>query len=109
MPTAIGRSYNENALDFSTVGDNTIVAGVSGLNVRVHRIFFVVSGSVVVTFKDGSGALTGPMTFLANSTFVLDDTNTIPWFTTAVGTGFIINLSTSVQVSGRVYYHQDVQ
>ena len=94
------------AINISSSGDNMMVAGVAGQVIRIFKIFFITAAVVNVTFKDGAGnALTGPMPFVANMGMVLDfDTKT--WVTTALGTSFIINLSSGVQVSGALQYEQ---
>lgn len=103
-PTTAGLSRA--AISISSSGDNTIIAGVGGQTIRIFRIFFVVSGAVSVTIKDGAGtSLTGAMAFLANGGLVLDFTNE-PWFVTSTANAFIINLGTAVQTSGAVYYTQ---
>ena len=45
------------------------------------------------------------MTLFAGGAITLDF-DQIPWFETAVGEGFIINLSVPAQLSGRLYYQQ---
>jgi hypothetical protein len=98
----------EAAINFTATGDNTVVAGVAGQQIRVYRIFFVVSAATTITFKDGAGTnLTGAISMLANGSFVLDfDFDNHPWFTTSVGNAFVINQSGTAQVSGRVYFTQ---
>lgn len=87
-------------------GDNTLVAGAGGQTVRVFKLMLVVGAAVNIRFKDGAGTnLTGIMTMTASGAVVLDF-DSEPWFVTALGNGFVLNLSAAVQVSGRVYYTQ---
>lgn len=93
-------------IDFTSTGDNTIVAAVASQTVRVHKMFLNVSTATNITFKSGAGtSLTGAMNFPANGGIVLDF-DAEPWFLAASGAAFIINQSGTAQVSGRVYYTQ---
>ena len=78
-------------------------AAISGMVIRVYKMFLVVGGITNITFEDGSNAISGPLALLANEAIVLDIDGT-PWFTTTNGNGFTIANSGSVQVSGVVYY-----
>lgn len=92
------------AVSFSSSGDNTVVSGTGGQTIRVHRIMFVVAGTVNVTLKDGaSTSLSGAIPMTAYGGLILDLSDT-PWFVTAAGNAFIINLSAAVQVSGFIQY-----
>jgi hypothetical protein len=91
------------SINASSSGDNIVISGVVGKIIKVFRIFAIASASVQVTLKDGaSTALTGPLTL---GSFALDF-DAEPWFIGTVGNGFILNLGSSAQVSGRVYYTQ---
>ena len=97
------------AINTASSGDNTIVAAVSGEKVQVWKIFFWVNGTVSVTIKDGaSTSLTGAMAMVAQNEFYKRLDETIPWFTTTAGNALVINLSGAIQISGRVYYTQQV-
>lgn len=103
-PASTATRYLEAAIDFSSSGDNTVIALVASKKIKVHRIFFVASSATNITIKDGaSTSLTGAMAMSANGGFTLDMQGD-PWFTTTAGTAFIINQSGSAQVSGRIYY-----
>ena len=94
------------AINASGAGDNALVAGVAGQTVRIWKIFLVCSAAVSLKFKDGAGAdLTPALAMLANASIVLD-VDGEPWFVTGAGNGFVLNLGSAVQVSGRVYYTQ---
>lgn len=92
------------SINASSSGNNTLVAAVAGQTVRVYALFLVVAGTVGIKFNGGSD-LTGVMTFGAGGGMVLDRMG-VPWFTSTVANGFILNLSAAVQVSGRIYYAQ---
>lgn len=98
-------SLLESPIDFTTTGDNTLVAGVGGASVRVYHLFLVVSADTNLTFKRGSTALTGAMPMLANGSIVLDFV-TQPWFTTADGEALVLSQSGTAQVSGQLGYTQ---
>lgn len=95
------------AISFSLAGDNVIVSGIAKKKIYVYRIWFVVGGSTNVTFKNGpSTSLSGAATMSANGSFALDISN-VPWYQTSAGNDFILGSSSSVQVSGTVYYRQN--
>jgi len=100
-------------INFSSNGDNTVIAGVAGKTIRVLSIFFKVQAAVNITFKDGaSNALTGAMPFAAFDSLTFDFRSgptvlePFPWFETAPGNAFVMNLSVGTQVSGTVYFTQ---
>ncbi len=86
-------------INFSTSGDNTIIAGVQDDVIRIWKIFFTVSGATQITYDNVSG----PLSFTANGAMVLDF-DTKPWVTTDIGGSFQLRSSNPVQVSGIVYY-----
>lgn len=96
----------ELGIDFTNTGDNTIIAGATGLIIRIYKIFWVLGASSNITPKDGTTALTGAMNFSANEGAVFDF-DTKPWFTLSSGNSFVMNQSGTAQVSGRVYYTQN--
>ena len=89
-------------INFSTSGDQTIVAADSANRIVVHRIWLVVAGATSLTFKD-SLASPGAASMAANGALVFDATGE-PWFCTNINQAFIINSSNAVQVSGVVHY-----
>jgi len=95
-------------ITFASSGNNTVVAAVGGKTVRVYKMILVVAGATNITFQDSAGSpvlFSGALPFQANGSLVLDLTDE-PWFTTTVGTSFVINSSNAVQVSGTIYYTQ---
>ena len=94
------------SINAAASGDNTLVAAVGGQTVRVFKIFLTAASAVNIQFKDGAGTdLTGLITLTAGGSVVLDF-DTRPWFLTSAGNAFILELSSAVQVSGRIYYTQ---
>lgn len=97
----------EVAVDVSGAGDHIIVAGVVGKTIRVFKLFLVLGGDTMLTFKDGATEFDGPLSMLASGAIVFDEPRPPRhWFKTSDGNDFIINLSNAVQLSGRVYYTQ---
>ena len=91
-------------IDISSTGDNTVVSGTASQSIKVYKMFLAASATVGMVFKDGTtGRLTGTM-FVTS--FSLDEDRE-PWFTLTSGSAFVINLSGTTQVSGRVYYITD--
>lgn len=102
LPTTAQTSHA--AINISSSGDNTVIAGTGGQTIRVYKLFLVASAAVSLKYKDGAGAdLTPALSMAANGGMVLDF-DSEPWFVTSPGNDFIANLSAAVQVSGRIYY-----
>lgn len=92
---------------FAAAGDNTIIAGVAGQTIRVHRIVISTAAATQLTVKDGAGtALTGAMHFGTDNRFILDMTTGRPWFKTSAGNNLVLNSTVAVQVTGFVQYVQ---
>ena len=93
-------------ISVSASGDNEIVAAVAGKQIRALQYSVVCANAVVLTWKSGSTAITGPMPHAANSG------NTTPrardhrddLFRTAVGEPLVLNLSGNVAVGGWLVY-----
>lgn len=89
----------------STNGDNTVVAAVSGLKIRVLSYTLIAASAVNVRFESGAGgtALTGVMPVGANggvsATFC-----PAGHFETAAGSLLNMELGGAVQVSGHLTY-----
>lgn len=98
-------NLRETPIDFTSTGDNTVVAAVAAQIVRVYRLFLVVSAATDLTFKKGSTALTGAIEMTEAGSIVFDFEDQ-PWFTTELGEAFVIGQTGTAQVSGRLYYTQ---
>lgn len=91
-------------LSFASSGDNTaIAAGASNERIKVYSIEMTLASSTTVTFKSGaSTSLSGAETM----TGLIKDMRlpSQPWFVTAPGQAFVINLGGAVQTSGQIQY-----
>jgi hypothetical protein len=92
-------------IDAATSGDNTILAAVTSKKIRVLAAFLVSAGTVNVRFESGAGgtALTGQMSLVANTGFVLPF-NPVGWFETASNTLLNLELSAAISVDGSLVY-----
>ena len=105
--TAIKRAVISGAAS----GDNTLVAAVSGKQIKVLAVLLVVTGDVDVRFEsDADGtALTGVMSLAADGNgFVLP--MSVPgyhWFETVAGELLNLELSAAVQASGCLVYYTE--
>jgi len=96
------------AISGATSGNNTLVAAVSGLKIKVLGMVLYAAGAVDVRLESGAGttALTGVMSFAAAGDGVV-----IPiappgyhWIETAAGALLNMELGGAVQVSGFLVY-----
>lgn len=94
------------SLNPGSSGDNTLVAAVGGQTIRVFRFELVFEADVNVIFKDSTPTnMTGAMFMRGGGSIVLDF-DSDPWFVTAVGKAFQMNLSSAVKTYGRIWYTQ---
>lgn len=93
------------SLNFSALGTSVIVTGVATTTIRVFKLLLSNSTAVLLTFQDNATALTGPLSLGTNGSIVLDFDGE-PWFSASNATNFNIQLSTTSQISGRLYYTQ---
>lgn len=88
------------------IGDNTLVAAVTGKKIRVLSLFLVASGGAnTVRLESGASgtALTGLMDILADGQLVLPE-NGGGWFETAINTLLNLELSAATLVAGGLTY-----
>ncbi len=92
-------------IDDALLGDNTLVAAVTGKKIRVLSLMLVASGSVNVRFESGASgtALSGQMQLTTQDGFTLPF-NPIGWFETAITTLLNMELSAAVSVDGMLTY-----
>lgn len=95
------------AIDAATSGDNTLVAATSGQKIVVTSMMLISAGDVTARLESGAGgtALTGQMTLVAGSGFVLDHNET-GWFETAYGELLNLELSDAISVDGFINYRK---
>lgn len=98
-------------INASTNGDNQIVAGVTGMRIRVVNFVLIPNATVVCKFTDGGGgtALTGPMSITTAGLFPgfappIPPGNLQGHFETSQGNDLTLNLGAGTQVSGYVNY-----
>lgn len=94
-------------ISFSAAGDNIIVSGVSGKQIKAFRLKLLVASATILLVKNGALlALDGPLSFSANEGMILDFTSIDmpPWYTTSAGNALIINSSNAVVVGGNLDY-----
>ena len=102
-PNEVKQPLKSAVVNISTATTTAIVAAVTGQSIRMYRILLVAGGTVNVTFKDGSTALTGAMPLVANEGFVLDY-QTQAWFVTSSGAALNLTTDANVNLTGTVWY-----
>jgi hypothetical protein len=93
-------------VDHATIGDNTIVAAVTGKKIRVLSCLLVMTGTAVtIRFESATGgtALTGQMQPSQGGGFVLPH-NPVGWFETLSGELLNLELSGAQSVDGVIVY-----
>jgi hypothetical protein len=95
---------NQQSVDISSSGDNTVVAALAGQSIYVRRLFLSAATEVTVQFKSDTTALSGPTTILS---MLLDDSGgraSDPWLITQSGEALVISLGSAVQVGGTIWF-----
>lgn len=93
-------------ISINSIGDTALIAGVASQTIRVHRLIISYAASpVTVLIKDGASTtlLTQPLNTYGNMVLDYDGE---PLFVTTAGNGLWLNLSSAVQIYGRVWYTQ---
>ena len=90
------------AIDESTSGDNTVVAGESGYTLVVYSIFVMATDTCALIWKSGSTALTGAHQLAATGGYHIESVSGI--LETADGEDLVLNLSANTQVGGVITY-----
>jgi hypothetical protein len=97
-------------INTATSGANTIVSAIVGRKIRVCNYVMVSAGTVTATWQSSGGTgLSGAMT-MATGTPISSgcDSNSMMngqgQFETNTGEGLVLNLGSSVQVSGHISY-----
>jgi hypothetical protein len=94
-------------ISIATSGNNTIITGVAGKTIRIHRITLFCNVSNNITLYNGATKIMDVMDFTSNMGWEHDSCDHCP-FVLADGSNFVLNLSASQQVSGSVWYAQDL-
>lgn len=93
-------------IDNASIGDNTIVAAVTGKKIRVLALIAVMTGTATtIRFESGAGgtALTGQMQPALGGGFVLPF-NPVGWFETAASALLNMELGAAASVDGVCVY-----
>lgn len=92
----------QGSVSVSNSSNNTVVtySSATGGTLRIYGLYLVPLSPVTMTFFNGATQLSGAM-FLSNLNLPVQ---TEPWF--SCSSNFVLNLSSSVQTSGMVYYTQ---
>lgn len=106
LPFASVSFLSEAAID-STAASVTVVQGIGGMCIRVYMLWLVLGAAANLTFKDEATGFSGALPMLANGSIFMPF-SLAPWFTCTPGASFVLAQSGSVQLSGRVYYVQEM-
>lgn len=96
-------------INFNTADTHDIIAAVTGARHCITTIMFTVSGETNITFRDESGAFTGPMDFGGtNEPRGMVSNHGIRPLKCTISEKFQIVSTGAVQVSGYVIYYDQV-
>lgn len=102
--SALVARFSSVNINSATSGDNSLITGTTGQTIRIFGLFIGSTGAQTWKFK--SSTATDLMPFFpaaAGGNLVLPITGE-PYYITTTGETLYINQSTSVQISGRVFY-----
>lgn len=93
-------------LDFSSSGDNTVIAAPSNGYIAIDFIALIPTTAVTVQMKQGTTNYGGPMPLDAKQPFTFENTihNDQGIITLLPGEAFVINLNGAVQCGGFIRY-----
>lgn len=91
-------------IDTATLGDNTIVAAVTGKRLIVLTYTIVTGGAVALRWKSAANSLSGAMSFAANGGVAPAGTVEAPLLQTNPGEALVLNLGAAIQTSGHITY-----
>ena len=99
--------FTQIPINISAAGDNIVVAGVAGKQIKVFRLKFLTAGAVVILIKDDTvTTLDGPLSFSSNEGMVLDWPGYDGPRHNFTGNGFVFISSAPVLVGGNLDYVQ---
>lgn len=90
-------------ISFSASGDNVVIAGLFGKQIKVLGFFFTTAAATNIIYKSGSTPLSGTIVFSGNGSQVQDFIQ-LP-LTCLIGDSFIMNSSNAVIVGGTIWYN----
>ena len=105
----LGKTVKFASVSVSSSGDNTVIAGVTGLKIKLLSVVLIANGTVNVKWRSNTTDLSGPMPLIANSGFVLPASSAAQgnYLQTATGQSLNLNLSAAVAVSGHISYYEE--
>jgi hypothetical protein len=91
-------------INITSSGNNTVIPLGSNSGIAICQIVLQANALSTITFKDGSTALSGPMTFPVGGGLVVGDPNGLIWVTTG---NFVLELALGIvtNVGGWVVYN----
>jgi hypothetical protein len=94
-------------INVSSSGANTLVASDPTRKIKVQSYIVVAAGTVTVTFKSNSTALTGPMPLVVNSGVACPPVKPTDgsYFQTAANEALVLTLSDTIGVTGHLSYY----
>lgn len=104
VPNATSQ-LSQTVVNNATIGNIVVAAGSSGKTVRLYRLILFFGGSVNLTIKDATTALSGPMPFSQGGSLVLDFQSE-PWWSSSSGNALNLAADSAAQISGTAYYVQ---
>lgn len=90
-------------VDFSSSGNNIVIPSSVAKRITVHGLWLVADSATVLTFKNGTISVSGPISLAAHQEIKLELRGE-PWFTMNGETDFVINSSNATQVGGVLNY-----
>ncbi len=92
-------------INATTIGDNTLITGISGKQIRVLNGLLIGAGAVNLYFRDGTAgtAITGTINIAANGGFQIPY-SPIGNFQTSSSNALVVNLSSGVAIGGWLTY-----
>lgn len=94
------------AVSCAASGNNELVAAVAGKRLKLISALLVADGTVAVKFRSASTDLSGAMSLIVNSGFVIPE-SMVGWIVTSQGEPLNLNLSAAIQVSGMLVYEEE--
>lgn len=91
-------------INAGALGDNTIIAGVSGKKLRVVNLYLTAGLAVALQLKSGPNVKVGAMSLLAATPFVMNMSPGCWVVETEAGEAFVINSSVATGLRGGCNY-----
>ena len=96
----------QDQVDFSSSGDQTLVAAVVGRFIKIHKLFLVGASASNIRLYSGPSSeadpLTGSMNFAGGWSIALDEDDFT--ITCESGKAFVLTSSAAIQVGGLLVY-----